>query len=79
MCYDPLALLYHLEPDAFVVEQTRAPVRVSGDVCSADGWRFERCAASGAAAAGYAIEPSAVSLERYAAFLRQACSAPSSK
>ena len=47
------------------------PVRVSGDVGTADGWRFERCEAEDEPH-GYVIEPSAVSLERYAAFLREA-------
>lgn len=71
MCYDPLALLYHLQPGAFSSTQAPVPARVSGDVCSAHGWRFERC--NGAEAHGHVVEPSAVCLERYAAFLRQAC------
>lgn len=90
MCYDPLALLYFLQPDAFECDDSTAvPVRVSGDTRTAHGWRFERCTAESAAydrpagggggeeclgeAHGYALEPSAVSLERYAAFIRQAC------
>ena len=71
MCYDPLALLFHLQPDAFTREAP-VPVRVSGDLGTAEGWRFERCGEG--ERDGYVIEPSGVSLERYAAFLREACS-----
>ena len=71
MCYDPLALLFHLQPDAFT-HSAPTPVRVSGDLCTRSGWRFERCAA-GEEAQGHVREPSAVSLERYAAFLRASC------
>lgn len=75
MCYDPLALLFHLHPDAFTHDQTPTPVQVSGDTNTADGWRFERCPSDAQEEAhGYVSEPSAVSLDRYAAFLRQACS-----
>ena len=82
MCYDPLALLFFLEPGAFTLGQATTPVRVSGDTGTEDGWRFESCEAEaeeqggGECTAGYGrvIEPSAVSLERYAAFLQQACS-----
>lgn len=72
MCYDPLALLFHLQPDAFTHGEP-TPVRVSGDLQTKNNWCFERCAA-GEDAHGHALEPSAVSLERYAAFLR-ACAA----
>ena len=71
MCYDPLALLFHLQPDAFTCDAAPVPFRVSGDVGTAEGWRFERCEAEDEPH-GYVIEPSAVSLERYAAFLREA-------
>ena len=71
MCYDPLALLFHLQPDAFAPAPTPTAVRVSGDVGTADGWRFERCAP--AEAQGHVLEPSTVDRERYATFLRQAC------
>ena len=66
MCYDPLALLFHLEPEAFEVDSTPIPVRVT----RGRDWRFERCEDS--QRDGYVIEPSGVSLERYAAFLRSA-------
>ena len=72
MCYDPLALLYHLQPDAFSCAPTPTPVRVSGDTSTADAWHFERCLSG--QANGLVYEPSAVCEERYAAFLRQACS-----
>ena len=74
--YDPLALLFHLHPDAFTCSQksTAVPVRVNGDVKTADKWRFERCAVgSDQEPDGYVIEPSGVSLERYSGWLRQAC------
>lgn len=75
MCYDPLALLFHLHPDAFTSSLEPTPVRVSGDTNTANGWRFERCPSDSIDEAhGYVSEPSAVSLESYAAFLRQACS-----
>lgn len=79
MCYDPLALLYHLQPDAFAFEQTATPVsvRVGGDTSTASGWSFERCDSSGRrpeAHDGYVIEPSGMSLQCYAHFLRQASS-----
>ena len=74
MCYDPLALLFHLQPSAFSHDATPIPVRVSGDVGTADGWRFERCGDSASEEPhGYVIEPSAVCLESYSAFLRQGC------
>lgn len=73
MCYDPLALLYHLEPEAFEAEATRIPVRVSGDVGTADGWLFERCEEEGAVPEGHVLEVSGVSLARYEAFLRRLC------
>ena len=77
MCYDPLALMYHLQPDAFECEAPIA-VRLTGDMSTAHGWRFERCpsdAPPGLGVLGYVMEPSAVSLERYEGFLRKACSA----
>ena len=40
--------------------------------CTADAWHFERCLSG--QANGLVYEPSAVCEERYAAFLRQACS-----
>ena len=59
MCYDPLALLFHLQPGAFSRGATPIPVRVSGDVGTADGWRFERCGDSTSEEPhGYVIEPS---------------------
>ena len=61
-CYDPLALLYHLQPEAFGVAVS-APVRLTDDGCL-EGW-------DGARATGRAAEPASVSLDAYAAFLRQ--------
>ena len=66
MCYDPLALLFHLQPDAFEVEPTPVPVRLT----RGNDWRFERCEES--QRDGYVLEPSGVSLDRYATFLRRA-------
>ena len=66
MSYDTLALLYHMQPDAFELSVERHPVRVT---CGTD-WRFERCDAS--EMDGLVIEPSGVSLERYEAFLASA-------
>ena len=62
-CYDPLALLYLLQPDAFDTAES-LPVRVT-----ADGL-LERC--TEAEAQGRALEPQGVALARYEAFLRQA-------
>ena len=61
-CYDPLALLYHLQPEAFGVAVS-APVRLTDDGC------LEGC--DEARATGRAAEPVSVSLDAYAAFLRQ--------
>lgn len=61
-CYDPLALLYELQPDAFEAAPSQ-PVRVT-----ADG-RLERCAE--AQAQGRAVEPESVALARYEGFLRE--------
>ena len=61
------------------------PVRVSGDTSTAAGWRFERCSplepvdeGGGGSARpprpdGHVIELAGVSLERYAEFVRSAC------
>ncbi|EOD33332.1 hypothetical protein EMIHUDRAFT_229891 [Emiliania huxleyi CCMP1516] len=57
------ALLYHLQPDAFAGGEARVPVRVSGDTSTAAGWRPD----------GHVIELAGVSLERYAEFVRSAC------
>ena len=62
-CYDPLALLYLLQPDAFDATASQ-PLRVT-----ADGL-LERC--TEAEAQGRAVEPQSVELARYEAFLRQA-------
>ena len=71
MCFDPLALFYHLQPDAFRWDDagagqagTRVPVRLT----HGEEWRFERCTAS--QCDGYVLEPAGVSLPQYAAFLR---------
>ena len=61
-CYDPLALLYHLEPAAFDTTPSQA-LRVTNGL-------LERCAE--AEAQGRAVEPESVALARYEAFLRQA-------
>ena len=74
MCYDPLALLYYLHPDAFAHSAARTPVRLSGDVATARGWRFERCP-EGEQPMAHVIEPTGVLLERYATFLRDGCAA----
>ena len=84
-CYDPLALLYHLEPDAFVVEDNGGGGGGDGDgngsgaqpvrVQQRDGaWHFEACAK--AEAGGHAREPSSVTLQRYAAFLTRLSELP---
>ena len=73
MCYDPLAMLFHMQPDAFTLEEERVAVMVTGDTSTADEWRFERCPKDAREdAQAFVVEPKAVSLERYAAFLRQA-------
>jgi hypothetical protein len=73
MCYDPLALLFHLQPDAFESVVEPAGASVTGDTSTAHGWRFERCAGGAQVEAdGLVVEPSEVSLERYASFLRRA-------
>ena len=62
-CYDPLALLYQLQPDSFDAAPSQS-MRVTDD------GRLERCAE--AQAQGRAVEPGGVALVRYKAFLRQA-------
>lgn len=64
LCYDPLALFFHLHEDAFDVEWARIPVRVTPGL----EWRFERCQEE--QRDGYVIEPSSVDLARYADFLK---------
>jgi len=66
MCYDPLALLYHLQPDAFLLERAAIPVRVT----EGQDWRFERCDES--LKDGYVFEASGVSLAKYGEFLSRA-------
>jgi hypothetical protein len=71
---DPLALLFHLDPEAFELDPT--PVRVTRASGAGRGgdhggeWRLERC--EDEQKDGYVLEPSEVRLERYAAFLRRA-------
>lgn len=65
LCYDPLALFFQLHEDAFQLDRTPIPVRVTTGA-PGDG-RLERC--DEAHRDGYALEAAGVSLERYAAFL----------
>eukprot|EP00966_Prymnesium_polylepis_P090392 2093392-Prymnesium_polylepis.1 len=68
MLFDPLAIFFHFNPDAFLVEDhgERIPVRVT----HGPGWMFERCGE--AQADGHVTELSGVDLPRYEAFLRGA-------
>ena len=68
LAFDPLAVFYLAQPQAFGAESAPMAVHVSEGA----KWRFEQCAAADAPDAVGVVEFSGVSLERYGEWLTRA-------